>query len=117
MHNLLRTCEKDLIARGFSFLELLIALLILSITLLGIGVTAGRALILNHDSYLYSIANLQLINLYERAKVRVATNEFSAWNQSNVELLPKGEGDYEGGVMRVCWWSRDLQKMECLNNY
>jgi prepilin-type N-terminal cleavage/methylation domain-containing protein len=107
---------KNSNVRGFSFLELLFALLILSIALLGTVSIASKALVLNHDAYLYSIADLQLINLYERAKVHVATNEFAEWNQVNAELLPKGQGTNDNGLMSVCWWNREIQKMECLNN-
>jgi prepilin-type N-terminal cleavage/methylation domain-containing protein len=110
MPSLLHTCGRDLIARGFSFLEVLVALIILTIALLGITIIANRSLALNCSSYFYSIADLQIMNFNERVEVRVANNEFADWNQENAMLLPKGVGSYENGVVKVCWLDRNSEK-------
>lgn len=81
---------------GFSLLEILIALFILSFSLLGIAALQTSALHHSQDAYLRSIAAVQVANMAERSLAeQVTTAEINAWNTANATLLPEGTGIYK----------------------
>lgn len=87
--------QPDNIRHGYSFIEVLISLFLLSITLIGIdaiGITAFRQAEATYD---VNVANQQLRNLIERLKITSKTQldfYIQQWNYQNQQLLPKGEG-------------------------
>lgn len=80
---------------GFSFIEVLMALFILSIGLLGLMELQIVSLKESQQNYYYSIAQVQLTAMLERLKANSKnyTRECNDWNQENQRLLPDGHGE------------------------
>lgn len=114
MSNLPNIYGINLLANGFSLLEVLIALTILSIGLLSIAHVQINSLLLNDEAYFHSIATEQVDYLYESALVD--PEEIVFWQQTNQKLLPQGEGSYKGDLIEVCWFDRFLLQKKCLRN-
>lgn len=85
---------------GFTFLEVLISLVLLSITLLGLDAMEVYSLRSLRATYFVHLALLQLQNMYDRLLVAKPYHEISqqviAWNKENQALLPEGKGYVEG---------------------
>jgi Tfp pilus assembly protein PilX len=83
--------------RGFTLLEVLLSLFLVSFIFLGIAAEEVYTLRQARTAYYYTIASLQLQNLSERLlcnsyDVDVA---LQAWNDENALTLPAGEGTIE----------------------
>ena len=98
--------------KGFSLIEVLLALFIISFGLLSIAALQTTALRRSYDSYLHSIAVTQLAAMFDRLQVGSIEKESIIWNQVNAELLPQGQGNYPV----ICWFERLEQKTTCLKN-
>jgi len=96
--------------RGFSLLEILIALLILSICLLGIGGLAQVAFKQIHAAYLRSQAIVQVNNMIER--IRSGDQNCQVWNNDNQRLLPHGIGQCNKNKIKLCWRVRVTECIE-----
>jgi type IV pilus assembly protein PilV len=92
------SCRNYKTQSGFSFVEVLVTLLILALGLLAIAGLEITALKQTQQAYYRSIATLQIISMLERLRAnQTATTherELSHWNQQNNLLLPKSHGDY-----------------------
>jgi len=103
------------IMSGFSFIELLVSLLLLSIALLGLDLTEITALRSTREAYFLSVATQQLENAENRLRVN---HQISAvlpiWNQQNQILLPEGHGEISGTICKICW--RNTEKTQCLED-
>jgi type IV pilus modification protein PilV len=77
--------------KGFTFIEVLISVFILSITLLGIAEITMVSLRNTKEAYWQSIAVIQLANVAERLRADpTAINyECDLWRQENQYLLPE----------------------------
>jgi len=93
--------------KGFSLIETLIALFILSIGMLGILSLQTIAIRRNYDAYLSSVAATQ---------IAAADQSPTIWQQDNAELLPQGVGQKNGTAISICWFSRLTNKQKCLSN-
>lgn len=99
-------------SRGFSLLEILIALAILSVCLLGIVGLENAAFKRTYAAYLRSIAVIQINNMVERVRAGAAP-ECSNWNAENKLLLPHGNGKCSATKIAVCWrYTRDEECIE-----
>lgn len=78
---------------GFSFIEALIALVILSIAILGYANLQAKAIFYVHKTYLQAVANRQAVSLLERYRASSDLSEIYQWNQENISLLPHGKGE------------------------
>ena len=85
--------------QGATILEVVVALFILSLGLLGIIQIQNISLKQTQESHLITIAMAQAQNLFEQFRMTQAlpgSNEFyallNAWNTTNQKLLPGGEG-------------------------
>jgi type IV pilus assembly protein PilV len=85
------------IPKGFSFIEVLITLLVFSLGLLGIAGLEIIALRNTQKSYMRSIATVQIASMLERLHANHSSNTRSAeclkWNQENQQLLPQASGN------------------------
>lgn len=100
---------------GFSLIEVLISLLILSLILLGFDAMEISALRLNREAYLFSVAENQLNSMIERLRAG-AINEIEIWNQQNKELLPEGRGSVSGQYpefLITLFWGEKTEKKNC----
>ena len=104
-------CE---IMLGFTLLEALLALFILSFGLLGIAGMQLAGLEQSQDSYFESVAAVQLFSLQERLRVNKSqeakNQELEYWNMSNARLLPRGKGNYQCQqkfcTLRIFWQTK-----------
>ncbi|HLB42192.1 MAG TPA: hypothetical protein VJN02_04970 [Gammaproteobacteria bacterium] len=80
---------------GFSFIEILISLFILSLALLGLDAIHLSTLREVKSAYYFSIAIQQLNNMIERLSIANRENlieEERRWNIQNQHALPQGHG-------------------------
>lgn len=97
-------------ALGFSLIEILISLLLLSILMMGFEATSLYAVREIREAYFLSYAQNQMASLadYVRAhQLRVSPDFLENWNQQNKDILPKvtsqiieGETFYK---VELCW--------------
>lgn len=84
--------------KGFALIEVLVALLILSLGLLGTVGMQLSALQHSQDAYWHSLATTQISSFFECLRVNRTSaareKEFTRWQKLNTRLLPKGEGKY-----------------------
>ena len=106
--------------QGFSLLEVLISVVILSIGMLGIAAMQASAIRYNHSAELRSLAVTQASNMVDRmlansqgvtngsysnatgmpadpncstcTSTQIAQRDIHEWNSSNQQLLPSGQG-------------------------
>lgn len=85
---------------GFSLLEVLISLLLLSLVLFGFDATEVYGLRTMRAAYYFDIANQQLNNIVERLHVidedSDISQEVDIWNAQNKIVLPQGVGQVTG---------------------
>lgn len=82
-------------ARGFTLIEVLVALLVLSVGLLGLAGLQLHALQYAHSSYQRTLVNIQALDMAERMWTHLAEPlaELEAWRQSNETSLPEWKGE------------------------
>ena len=90
-----------ILALGFSLLEVLISLFILSIALLGLDATGLFSWQLQLNAYYAALAEQQLQNMEERLRLLEVSpfaleQEVALWNLENKRLLPKVKGKVSG---------------------
>lgn len=85
---------------GFSLLEVLVSLFLLSVVLLGLEGMQFFALREMRNAWLLSVAVNQINNMSERLRAYgqdvVIEDQVIIWNQEISQLLPKGRGDVMG---------------------
>ena len=84
---------------GFTLLEVLISLFILSILLLGLDAMQLAALREAESAYYLSVATQQLNNMLERLQITKndsLSDQQQQWNQQNQMVLPNGRGVISG---------------------
>ncbi len=80
---------------GFTLLEILITLFILSLLLLGLNAMQLTALRKTTAAYYFSVATEQLHSMAERLHATNGSNNMLSqlsWNEQNKEVLPQGVG-------------------------
>jgi Tfp pilus assembly protein PilV len=101
---------------GWSLLEVLISLFVLTFALLTFADIELVALQQMQNSYFASLAASQVSNMAEclHGDHSIAENYFSAWNQDNSRLLPSGTGKYtvqkNGYNISICWFLHSKTK-------
>ncbi len=83
--------------RGYSLIEVLIAMLILSFGILAITGLQLNALRSSYTAYLQSVAAVQLANMLDRLRANPSqmTAEFTQWQKLNSQLLPHSVSNYQ----------------------
>lgn len=83
---------------GFSLIEVLVTLIILSLGLLSIAGIEIVALRNTQQAYLRSVATTQIAAMLERLRANQSdiarNNEYQRWNVANQRLLPQANGEY-----------------------
>ncbi len=92
---------------GFSLIEVLISLFLLSCLLLGLEATEIFSLRVNRSAYFFSVAENQLNSMAERLRVldsnQDLAKQITIWNQQNQEVLPQGRGVMTGNTLTIYW--------------
>lgn len=85
---------------GFSLIEVLISLVLISLVLLGFDVMQLYSLEKNRDAYYLSAAQNQLASFANQLRnLNSSTDlkkQISLWNRQNKEILPLGKGSVTG---------------------
>ena len=105
---------------GFSFIELLISLLLLALVLLGFDAMEIYALRETQAAYFFSVAENQLHSmvehLYALEKSADISQTVDSWDKQNHEVLPHGKG-YVVGVFPnykiTIFWGEKTNKCTC----
>lgn len=100
---------------GFSLIEVLISLLLVSLILLGLDGAQFYALKQAKTAYFLNVATQQLQNLTERlAASQTPEQPLALWNNENRQLLPSGFGTVNGespNYTITIYWGR--KKSQC----
>lgn len=85
---------------GFSLIEVLISLLLLSFALLGLAAIELTTLRDSQNNYYFSQAVTQLQSFSDRLRIWAPRGDiqqqFEQWNQENQQVLPQGVGTLGG---------------------
>lgn len=84
---------------GFTLIEVLISLFILSLLLLGVDTMQLAALRETKNSYAFNVATQQLNVMQEQLRINKGNNMdqiMQEWNQENKLVLPSGRGMITG---------------------
>ena len=98
-------------ASGYSLMEVLLSLTLLSFALLGMDAMEADALQASHASYLFSMAEMQMLAITERLRVLGPKTGITAlqaqWHQENAVLLPRSReqilGVFPHYVITLFW--------------
>lgn len=109
--------------QGFTLIEILVSLFILSLFLLGLDAMQITALREARAAYFFSVASQQLNVMAERLAVLPDQSnleeEIARWNKQNQAVLPLGRGQPIGhdshSVLQITWGKRDIT--ECKHNH
>lgn len=102
---------------GFALIEVLVALLVLSIGLLGLARLQVGALQYTYSSYQRTLVNIQALDMAERMWTHLANplSELAAWQNLNQDSLPEWQGtviavvdQVDSYVITVSWSERRL---------
>lgn len=106
---------------GFSLIEVMVSLLLLSMSLLGLDAMQFYALQRAQHVYYYHQAMNQLMNMTERLAVlkndEAIVDEVPHWNEENNQVLPNGRGEVQGSFPRytlIIFWGKSA--MNCAEN-
>ncbi len=91
-------CVKTILTRGTSLIEVLVALTIFSVVLLGLMAMQLKSVRANVSSYYQSVAANQALDMLERLRANATPvsrlREYATWNIINTKVLPFGHGTY-----------------------
>jgi prepilin-type N-terminal cleavage/methylation domain-containing protein len=106
---------------GFSLIEVLVSLFLLSLIVLGFAATEIHALHTQRAAYNFNIAINQLQEMIECLRVlhgkKEITSLVASWNQQNQQVLPQGWGAVEGNdsvYIITIYWGKRVEN--CLHN-
>lgn len=105
---------------GFTLLEIMIALFILSVGLLGMARMETLSLRYQKDDLFRTIASLQINNLLEEVQVnskeRYQAERVALWRTTTTQLLPRGEGEIQTNGQRqtinIRWRSYEPEQIK-----
>lgn len=101
-----------MLSRGFTFLEVLVSLALISIVSLNLVLLSFSTIHYNSHNYYFNVAQQQLTNMAERldmigSNVDLTEEQLTIWNQENYSSLPCGIGILTGHFpeykLKVCW--------------
>jgi prepilin-type N-terminal cleavage/methylation domain-containing protein len=93
--------------RGFTLLEIIFTLFILSLLLAGLSASSLISTTANRSSYYFAVAANQIQNFREQIQMLSADDfqkKFLEWNDENKNLLPNGTGEIsQTGILSIRW--------------
>ena len=102
---------------GFSLLEVLVSLLLISFILFGFDALSVHAIRQTRSAFYFTVAANQLANLSRRLECAqsAADRDFQVqqWNRENEVLLPKGFGAVSGSFPRyvlTIYWGKTIHQ-------
>ena len=105
---------------GFSLIELLVSLLILSLVLLGFDALEIYAVRQSRETYFFNVAEEQVHSMVERLRAHALADDvlhqFTLWNEENQQLLPMGNGYITGSYplyQITLFWGEMSSKRIC----
>jgi Tfp pilus assembly protein PilV len=94
-------------SQGFSLIEALISMALLTIIIIGLDAMELSALRTNRETYLFSVAANQLQIMEERlillAGHQQIAEQIALWNHENNTVLPNGSGEFDQSMLTVLW--------------
>jgi len=103
--------------RGFTLIEVLISLILLSLLLLGFDAMEIDSLRSTRAAYYFYLATQQLIAMTDRLRALGANQslneQVAIWNLQNQDLLPAGRGTVSGSYpsyILAVYWGKFLQE-------
>src|SRR3989338_1547406 len=107
-------------SKGYSLIEILVALFILSVGLLAIAGMQLVALKDTESAYLRTIAIVQAASMLQRLEanetVSTRLHELKILNKQNESLLPQGKGEYHCVDKNCCidltWLKQGIQNLQ-----
>ena len=107
---------KNGVLEGFTFIEIMISLLLVSFLLLALDASEFAALREAKNAYHQRVAMQQFNVILERLRALKGKNITDAvkdWNQQNKKVLPAGRGwveaQNEGFILSIFWGNTALQ--------
>ncbi len=109
--------------RGVSLIEVMVTVLLLSTSLLSLGVMQNRSLQFNHEAYLRSQANIFAYDIIDRVRANLdnigdyslafaadapsgtarSSVDLTEWSSSVASVLPNGDGQIQcSSSTRIC---------------
>jgi prepilin-type N-terminal cleavage/methylation domain-containing protein len=104
---------RFLTLQGFTFIEVLISLLLLSLLLFALDASELTVMREARQTYYFSIAANQIENLADQLTSENPSTILTQWNNQNATLLPSGRGTCTGQFphyqISIYWGDPSLQ--------
>jgi prepilin-type N-terminal cleavage/methylation domain-containing protein len=101
-------------AKGFTLIEALISMALLTVMLIGLDAMELSAMRTNRETYLFSVAANQLQIMEERlmllAHHQDTGQQITLWNRENSMVLPDGRGSFDQSMLTVLWGEADKER-------
>jgi Tfp pilus assembly protein PilV len=89
--------------KGFTFIEILISFMLLSLLLVSIDATQLTSLREAESTYDFSAAANQIQNLKSQLTDNINPEILTAWNIQNAQVLPNGLGTFSSNKITIYW--------------
>lgn len=99
---------------GFTLIEVLISILILSLVLLGFDAMELVALQRSRSAFLFNLATEQLHSMQERIQAYGKSDlpkQLALWNEDNMALLPLGKGHVVNDRISIFWGEKTNKRV------
>jgi Tfp pilus assembly protein PilV len=97
--------------QGFTFIEILISFMLLSLLFIGIDATQLTSLRQAETAYDFSAAVNQIENLTSQL-ANASPQTIAAWNLQNAQVLPNGNGTFNNNKISVYWGEHNTSTCE-----
>ncbi len=98
--------------QGFTFIEILISFMLLSLLLIAIDATQLTSLRQAEAAYDFSVAVNQIENLKNQLTDHTSPQTLAAWNCQNAQALPAGKGTFINNIITVYWGDTNASTCE-----
>ncbi|HVE44126.1 MAG TPA: prepilin-type N-terminal cleavage/methylation domain-containing protein [Gammaproteobacteria bacterium] len=98
---------------GFTFIEILISLVLLSLLFLMVDTLQAITLRKSYSAYYFSVATQQLHNMAQQLPADHIDAQTNIWNMQNASVLPQGRGyvrQNHAHYLIDIFWGKDSQE-------